>query len=335
MEAEKLAAGNDWRGGVNRFRELLDEWKALPRLDRATDDELWHRFSSARTTYTRRRKSQFAKESEQRETARTTKEKLVAEAEALAELDGLGADHRRVPGPDDPVEGGRLRPARGRRRRCGGGSARRRTSSSGPSRPPRREQDSEFRANARGQGARWSRGRGGYFPSATRPRPAPPTATVLDRWAAIGKVPRELIRPLDSRLRAVESRHQAGRGAIAGAGPTRRPGPAPRTPRPSWRPRSPPWRRRPPRRRPAATAPPPGEATAVGGDLPGVAGPGPPGRQRLRRLTREPLPAVGPPKRRSNAVPPCHPEFSAAVDGGDDRDGTLFVVSRRATTRSE
>ena len=83
VEAEKLAVGNDWRGGVNRFRELLDEWKALPRLDRATDDELWHRFSSARTTYTRRRKSQFAKESEQRETARKTKEKLVAEAEAL------------------------------------------------------------------------------------------------------------------------------------------------------------------------------------------------------------------------------------------------------------
>ena len=83
VEAEKLAAGNDWRGGVNRFRELLDEWKALPRLDRATDDELWHRFSSARTTYTRRRKSQFAKESEQRETARKAKEKLVAEAEAL------------------------------------------------------------------------------------------------------------------------------------------------------------------------------------------------------------------------------------------------------------
>ena len=38
LEAERLAAGNDWRGGVNRFRALLEEWKALPRLDRATDD---------------------------------------------------------------------------------------------------------------------------------------------------------------------------------------------------------------------------------------------------------------------------------------------------------
>ena len=76
--------GNDWRGGVNRFRALLDQWKALPRLDRATDDELWHRFSSARTAYTRRRKAQFAAQSEAREAARVTKEQLAAEAEALA-----------------------------------------------------------------------------------------------------------------------------------------------------------------------------------------------------------------------------------------------------------
>lgn len=72
-QAEKLAAGNDWRGGVNRFRALLDEWKALPRIDRATDDELWHRFSSARTTYTRRRKAQFASENERRDGARRRK----------------------------------------------------------------------------------------------------------------------------------------------------------------------------------------------------------------------------------------------------------------------
>jgi hypothetical protein len=74
-EAERLAQSNDWRGGVNRFRALLDEWKSLPRLDRATDDELWHRFSSARTTYTRRRKAHFAQQAEQREAARATKEK--------------------------------------------------------------------------------------------------------------------------------------------------------------------------------------------------------------------------------------------------------------------
>lgn len=84
IESETLAASNDWRNGANRLRELLDEWKGLPRLDKATDDTLWRRFSTARTTYTRRRKTHFTELNSQREVAQTAKEKLVAEAEKLA-----------------------------------------------------------------------------------------------------------------------------------------------------------------------------------------------------------------------------------------------------------
>lgn len=83
-EAEKLAGSKDWRAGANRLRELLDEWKALPRLDKATDDTLWRRFSGARTTYTRQRKAHFAEEHERRDGARTIKERLAESAEALA-----------------------------------------------------------------------------------------------------------------------------------------------------------------------------------------------------------------------------------------------------------
>jgi hypothetical protein len=83
-EAEALAEGNDWRNGANRLRELLEEWKALPRIDKSTDDSLWRRFSTARTTYTRRRKAHFAELGEKREAARAVKERLVVEAEALA-----------------------------------------------------------------------------------------------------------------------------------------------------------------------------------------------------------------------------------------------------------
>ncbi len=42
--AEQIAAGRDWRAGANRLRALLDEWKALPRIDKPTDDALWKRF---------------------------------------------------------------------------------------------------------------------------------------------------------------------------------------------------------------------------------------------------------------------------------------------------
>ena len=83
-EAEKIAAGNDWKAGADKLRALLDEWKALPRLSKSADDELWHRFSTARTAYTRRRKTHFGEQSTLREHAKTIKEKLIVEAEALS-----------------------------------------------------------------------------------------------------------------------------------------------------------------------------------------------------------------------------------------------------------
>ncbi|MDU1727997.1 MAG: DUF349 domain-containing protein, partial [Cutibacterium avidum] len=51
-KAEAIAAGTDWRGGIGKFRDLLEEWRHLPRIDKTTDDELWHRFSGARTAFT-------------------------------------------------------------------------------------------------------------------------------------------------------------------------------------------------------------------------------------------------------------------------------------------
>jgi len=84
-EAEKIAAGRDWRNGANRLRDLLADWKQLPRLEKTADDELWHRFSSARTTYTRARKVHFAEMSEKRDGARVIKERLAKQAESLAD----------------------------------------------------------------------------------------------------------------------------------------------------------------------------------------------------------------------------------------------------------
>lgn len=83
-EAETIAGSNDWRHGSNRLRDLLEEWKGLPRLDRAADDELWHRFSAARTGYTRRRKAHFAEQADEREAAKAVKQKLVAQARELS-----------------------------------------------------------------------------------------------------------------------------------------------------------------------------------------------------------------------------------------------------------
>lgn len=83
-EAEELAQSEQWRAAGERLRALVDTWKGLPRLDRKTDDELWHRFSHARSAFSKRRKAHFAQLDAQREEARQRKEKLVAEAEALS-----------------------------------------------------------------------------------------------------------------------------------------------------------------------------------------------------------------------------------------------------------
>ncbi|MEU5385328.1 DUF349 domain-containing protein [Kitasatospora cineracea] len=83
-EAEQLAKSNQWREAGDRLRALVDNWKALPRLDRKSDDELWHRFSHARSVFSKHRKSHFAALDSERESARSVKEKLVAEAEALS-----------------------------------------------------------------------------------------------------------------------------------------------------------------------------------------------------------------------------------------------------------
>jgi hypothetical protein len=84
-EAERIAAeATHWKISGERMRQLLEEWKAAPRGDRATETALWKRLSAARNAFTKRRKAYFAGLEEEREQARARKEKLAVEAEALA-----------------------------------------------------------------------------------------------------------------------------------------------------------------------------------------------------------------------------------------------------------
>jgi hypothetical protein len=83
-EAERIAAeATHWKVSGERMRQLLEEWKAAPRGDRATETALWKRLSAARNAFTKRRKAYFAGLEEERDGARARKEKLCVEAEAL------------------------------------------------------------------------------------------------------------------------------------------------------------------------------------------------------------------------------------------------------------
>ena len=84
-EAERLAAeATHWKISGERLRQLLEEWKAAPRADRAVEAALWKRLSAARNAFNKRRKAYFAELEGERETARARKEELCTEAEALA-----------------------------------------------------------------------------------------------------------------------------------------------------------------------------------------------------------------------------------------------------------
>jgi Domain of Unknown Function (DUF349) len=84
-EAERLAVeATHWKASGERMRQLLEEWKAAPRGDRAAEAVLWKRLSAARNAFAKRRKAYFATLEEERESIRTRKEELVTEAEALS-----------------------------------------------------------------------------------------------------------------------------------------------------------------------------------------------------------------------------------------------------------
>ena len=83
-EAEEVAAKDNWKLSGDRLKELLDQWKALPRIEKAADEELWKRFSAARNGFDRRRRTHFAKLASANDAVAQAKEAIVAEAEKLS-----------------------------------------------------------------------------------------------------------------------------------------------------------------------------------------------------------------------------------------------------------
>ena len=92
LEAERIAgqpeAKIQWKTSGTRMRALLDEWKSLqrtgPKLDRESETALWQRFSAARNSFDKARRVHFAQLEDTQSEARSAKDKLAKEAEALA-----------------------------------------------------------------------------------------------------------------------------------------------------------------------------------------------------------------------------------------------------------
>jgi Domain of Unknown Function (DUF349) len=209
LEAEKIAEiATSWKASGDRLRAIVDEWKLIKGVDRKTDDALWKRFAAARDAFGKRRGQHFAQLDAERASARAVKQALVDRAEELARssdwksaataLRGLMVEWKATPrtGRDTEIAlWTRFRAAQdafyARRSEIFG------------------ERDAAQLANLRAKEE--------LIAAAERIDVSDPRAAqaqlrgLLERYDAIGHVPRDAVRGTDDRMHAAEERM---RGAV-------------------------------------------------------------------------------------------------------------------------
>jgi hypothetical protein len=203
-EAESLIGSTSWNATGDRFKAIVDEWTAAGHGERKDEDALWKRLSAARSAFGEHRRAAFIERDREREAARARKEQLIREAEALSESSEWGETARkyrdlmdrwkaagRAPKAEDDALWQRFRTAQDTffARRAETFSAR----------------DTEFAANQKAKEALLER--------AERIDPRSDLAgaqallrSIQDEWEKVGKVPREVMASLESRLEAVEDK---------------------------------------------------------------------------------------------------------------------------------
>ncbi len=209
-EAERIAETDpsrmQWKPAGERLRVLFDEWRAAQRsgtrLDKPVEDELWKRFSHARTVFDRKRRQHFSELEKRHNEVKAVKQKIVAEAETLAESTDWGAtgaayrqlmDRWKAAGraarKDDDALWAQFRAAQDRF------FAARNAAQS--------KVDEEFRANLEVKEKLLAEAEA-LLPVKDLDAAKARLRDIQDRWEAAGKVPRADVSRVEKRLRAVE-----------------------------------------------------------------------------------------------------------------------------------
>jgi hypothetical protein len=203
-EAEQIAESSQWKTSGDRLKEIVEEWRTIRGLDRRTDDQLWKRFSKARDTFIRRRGSHFAELDKERAAVRDVKEKLISRAEELADSNDWGetaskyrdlmAEWKAAGRTSRDLEDALWMRFRDAQERFF--SRRQQTFAS---------RDAEYESNAHAREDLLAEAEK-IDPSKNLDAAKAALRSLQARWEDTGKVPRERIRSLDTRLRAIEDR---------------------------------------------------------------------------------------------------------------------------------
>jgi hypothetical protein len=204
-EAEQIAEeATQWKPAGDRLRAILDEWKTIKGVDRKTDELLWKRFAKARDAFNRRRGSHFADMDRQRNAAKAAKQALVDEAEQLSESEDWADTASRykqlmiewkaagrAPKESDDALWQRFRAAQDKffSRRSAVFD----------------ERDAEFAENAKRKEELLAEA-DHIDPTTDLDGARAALHRIQDQWDQIGKVPRERIRELEAKLRAIEEK---------------------------------------------------------------------------------------------------------------------------------
>jgi len=82
-EAEALANSKDWVGTANKYKSLMDQWKASGRGKKSTDTALWTRFKSAQDTFFTAKNADMAKRKGSMVENLAKREAMIVEFESL------------------------------------------------------------------------------------------------------------------------------------------------------------------------------------------------------------------------------------------------------------
>lgn len=206
-EAENIGeSSTEWKKSGDRLRAMMNEWRGIKGVDKATDDELYARFAAGRDAFNRRREEHFDQLDKNRVSARIKKEALIEKAEAMQhstdwgptarayrdlmdQWKAAGRAHRDV---DDELW------ARFRAAQDVFFNARKADSA---------KRDEEFEANAEAKQKLIDEYRDQVDPQAHGLDKARNALHELqDKWEAIGYVPRDRVREFEDKIGELEDR---------------------------------------------------------------------------------------------------------------------------------